>query len=143
MASSLEVRVPFLDHTIVEWAATLPRRSKLHRGLGKVILKKAMEPYLPEDVLYRPKMGFAVPLAAWFRGPLRNRVKEIVTGPDLAETGFFEMKTLERLVDQHQSGLKDNSAVLWLLLMFGSFMRQVHRREHRTGAAEPQVALAG
>lgn len=143
MASSLEVRVPFLDHTIVEWAATLPRRSKLHRGLGKVILKKAMEPYLPEDVLYRPKMGFAVPLAAWFRGPLRSRVKEIVTGPDLAETGFFEMRTLERLVDQHQSGLSDNSAVLWLLLMFGSFMRQVHRREHRTGGAEPQVALAG
>jgi asparagine synthase (glutamine-hydrolysing) len=143
MAHSLEVRVPLLDHTLIEWAATLPRDSKLRSGEGKVVLKKAMEPHLPEDVLYRPKMGFAVPLAAWFRGPLRTRVREIVTGPDLAETGLFEMAALERLIEQHQSGLRDHSTVLWLLLMFGSFMRQVHRPAELVGHVERQTALAG
>jgi asparagine synthase (glutamine-hydrolysing) len=143
MAHSLEVRVPFLDHTLIEWAATLPRDAKLRGGEGKLVLKKAMEPHLPNDVLYRPKMGFAVPLAAWFRGPLRTRVREIVTGPDLAETGFFDMRALGRLVEQHQSGIRDHSTALWLLLMFGSFMRQIHRRDERSEEVERQAALAG
>jgi asparagine synthase (glutamine-hydrolysing) len=143
MANSLEVRVPMLDHTLIEWAATLPRESKLHGGVGKLILKKAMEPHLPNDVLYRPKMGFAVPLAAWFRGPLRARLREIVTGPDLAATGLFEMSALERLVEQHQSGVRDHSAVLWLLLMFGSFMREIHPRTSRIAPVARQPALVG
>jgi asparagine synthase (glutamine-hydrolysing) len=143
MAHSLEVRVPFLDHTLIEWAATLPRDAKLRGGEGKLVLKKAMEPHLPNDVLYRPKMGFAVPLAAWFRGPLRTRVREIVTGPDLAETGFFDMRALGRLVEQHQSGVRDHSTALWLLLMFGSFMRQIHRRDERIEEVAHQTALAG
>ena len=71
------------------------------------------------------------------------RVREIVMGPDLAETGFFDMHALGRLVEQHQSGIRDHSTALWLLLMFGSFMRQIHRRGERIEEVEPQAALAG
>src|SRR5690606_2792565 len=79
MAHSLEVRVPFLDHKFVEWAFTAESEANLHRGTGKYGLKKALEPHLPQDVLYRQKMGFAVPLAEWFRGPLRQRLQEKLT----------------------------------------------------------------
>ena len=71
MAHSLEVREPLMDHPLVEWLATLPSSLKVQGQEGKYLLKKAMEPHLPHEILYRPKMGFAVPLARWFRGPLR------------------------------------------------------------------------
>jgi asparagine synthase (glutamine-hydrolysing) len=82
-----------------------------------------MEPMLPRDVLYRQKMGFAVPLSAWFRGPLRQRVRDVVLGERLAGSGMFNPVTLQRLVDQHQSGARDHSASLWTLLMFDAFLR--------------------
>ena len=125
MANSLEVRVPLLDHEVVEWSATLPPELKLKGQTGKHLLKRAFEPYVPEDLLYRPKQGFSVPLAAWFRGPLKDRVRQAVTGPSLAETGYFDPTALTRLVDQHQSGARDHSAPLWSLLMFESFLRGV------------------
>jgi asparagine synthase (glutamine-hydrolysing) len=125
MAHSLEVRVPILDHKFIEWVATLPPALKLSGREGKHIFKKAMTPYLPHEVLYRPKMGFAVPLAAWFRGPLRQRVKDAVLGRTLAETGFFDRAFLQQLVDHHQSGRRDNSAALWSLLMFEAFYRRL------------------
>ena len=71
MAHSLEVREPLMDHPLVEWLATLPNTLKVRGSEGKFLLKKAMEPQLPHEVLYRPKMGFAVPLDRWFRGPLK------------------------------------------------------------------------
>ena len=126
MANSLEVRVPILDHHLVEWAATLPPDLKLKGREGKYALKKAMEPYLPEDVLYRPKMGFAVPLASWFRGPLRERVRSALTGQTLADTGMFDMGEVARLVEQHQLGTSNHSPAIWALIMFESFLRQVH-----------------
>ncbi len=125
MAHSLEVREPLMDHPLVEWLATLPSSHKMQRGVGKVLLKKAMEPALPHDVLYRPKMGFAVPLARWFRGPLRQRVRDAVRGPRLAATGWFDARALAQLIDAHQSGARDHSAVLWSLLMFEAFLRKV------------------
>jgi asparagine synthase (glutamine-hydrolysing) len=70
-------------------------------------------------------MGFAVPLAHWFRGPIRERVREAVLGPRLASTGWFNRSCLEHLIDAHQSGARDYSAPLWSLLMFESFLRQV------------------
>jgi len=124
MAHGLEVRVPILDHELVEWMSGLPPGLKLKGREGKYILKKALRPYLPDDILYRPKMGFAVPLAGWFRGPLRQRVRDAILGPVLAETGIFDMKFLEQLVDQHQSGARDHSAPIWSLLMFEAFQRK-------------------
>jgi len=123
MAHSLEVREPLMDHPLVEWLATLPSAFKLNHGEGKWLLKSAMEPMLPREILYRHKMGFAVPLAAWFRGPLRQRVRDAILGERLAGSGFFNTVTLRRLVDQHQSGARDHSAPLWTLLMFDAFLR--------------------
>jgi len=123
MAHSLEVREPLMDHPLVEWLATLPAAFKLRDGEGKWLLKKAMEPALPRELLYRQKMGFAVPLAAWFRGPLKLRVREAVLGQRLADSGYFNPTTLRRLVEQHQAGTRDHSAPLWCLLMFEAFLR--------------------
>jgi asparagine synthase (glutamine-hydrolysing) len=128
MANSLEVRVPLLDHTLVEWAARLPSSLKLRGREGKYVFKAALEPYVARNILYRPKQGFAVPLAEWFRGPLRARVREALCGPVLRESGLFDMATVEHLLDQHQSGVRDHSAALWSLSMFEGFLRQVHTR---------------
>jgi asparagine synthase (glutamine-hydrolysing) len=125
MAHSLEVREPLMDHELVEWMATLPRQMKVRGGEGKFLLKKAMEPMLPADVLYRPKMGFAVPLERWFRGPLKQRVRDAVLGERLAATGLFNRGYLEHLVDAHQRGTRDYSSPLWSLLMFEAFLRNV------------------
>jgi asparagine synthase (glutamine-hydrolysing) len=125
MAHSLEVREPLMDHELVEWMATLPASYKIRGRQGKVLLKKAMEPRLPHGVLYRPKMGFAVPLARWFRGPLKERVRSAVLGPRLEATGWFNRRYLQHLVDAHQSGARDYSAPLWTLLMFEAFLRNV------------------
>lgn len=123
MAHALEVRVPLLDHQFVEWASSLPSAIKLREGEGKYILKKSLQNYLSDDILYRPKMGFSIPVASWLRGPLRARVRETVLGPTMASTGFFDMGYLRELVDQHQSGRSDYSAPLWSLLMFEAFLR--------------------
>jgi len=136
MAHSLEVREPLMDHPLVEWLSGLPPDFKLRNGEGKVLLKKALAPYLPPEILYRPKMGFAVPLAKWFRGPLREPVRKAVLGPVLAQTGWFNSTYLRRLVEDHQSGLRDYSTPLWTLLMFESFLRNV------MGAQSERVARA-
>jgi len=125
MAHSLEVREPLMDHKLVEWLATLPSALKVRGPEGKFLLKKAMEPQLPNEVLYRPKMGFSVPLAQWFRGPLRQRVRDAVLGERLASTGWFNRPYLQHLVDAHQAGTSDHSAPLWTLLMFEAFLRNV------------------
>lgn len=125
MAHSLEVREPLMDHELVEWLATLPSAYKIQGQEGKAIFKKSMEPYLPHEVLYRQKMGFSVPLARWFRGPLKQRVRDAVLGERLKDTGWFNPDYLNHLVDVHQSGRADYSAPLWALLMFEAFLRQV------------------
>jgi asparagine synthase (glutamine-hydrolysing) len=125
MAHSLEVRVPLLDYELVEWFASLDPGLKLRNGEGKYIFKKSMERYLPNDILYRPKMGFGVPLASWFRGPLRERLQSAIHGGSLVRSGIFDEKTLRRLVDTHVSGRSDHSSVLWALLMFDGFQRRV------------------
>ena len=137
MAHSLEVREPLMDHPLVEWLSGLSPSLKLRNGEGKYLLKKSLEPYLPADILYRKKMGFAVPLTKWFRGPLREPVKQAVLGSVLADTGWFNRPYLERLVADHQSGVRDYSAPLWTLMMFESFLRNV------CGAGRPQATTAG
>jgi len=125
MAHALEVRVPILDHELVDWISGLSPELKLRRREGKYLFKKALEPYLPRQILYRAKMGFAVPLATWFRGPLRDRVREAVLGDNLADTGFFDRRFLQQMVEQHESGRWDFSAPLWTLLMFEGFLRRL------------------
>ena len=122
MAHSLEVREPLMDHPLVEWAATLPSSMKMHKGNGKHFMKKALEPRLPDEVLYRPKMGFAVPLARWFRGPLRERVRSSLLAGPLLDAGVLNADVVRRLVTEHERGEKDHSTPLWSLLMFDAFI---------------------
>ena len=129
MAHALEVREPLLDHDLMGWVSGLPVDLKLRGTEGKYLLKRAMEPYLPHDVLYRKKMGFSVPLAAWFRGPLEATIREAVLGERLAATGLFNAAYLRELLEHHQSGRRDYSVALWTLLMFDAFLGQVLGRD--------------
>ncbi|MEZ5758965.1 MAG: amidotransferase 1, exosortase A system-associated [Emcibacteraceae bacterium] len=122
MAYSLEVRVPLLDHELIGWIATLPSDYKLHGNEGKYIFKKSLEGQLPNDILYRPKMGFGVPLGHWFRNELKEKIKETVLSEQMLDSGYFEKAYLERLVKDHQSGIRDYSAPLWTLMMFYQFL---------------------
>jgi asparagine synthase (glutamine-hydrolysing) len=125
MAHSLEVRCPILDYTYVDWVSGLPPGLKLRQGEGKYIFKKALEGVLPRDILYRRKMGFAVPLASWLRGPLRQRVRERLLGQRAAHGGLFLPAAVERLVRQHETGARDHSAVLWALLMLDASLSRL------------------
>jgi asparagine synthase (glutamine-hydrolysing) len=125
MANSLEVRVPLLDHEFIEWAAGLPPGLKLKGGEGKQILKKAVARLVPRDVVYRPKMGFAVPLARWFRTDLREHLRTRLLNGSLPDTAMFDMGVIKSLITQHQSGMSDHSAALWSLLVYESFNREV------------------
>ncbi|HTJ96309.1 MAG TPA: XrtA/PEP-CTERM system amidotransferase [Rhodocyclaceae bacterium] len=134
MAHSLEVREPLMDHKLIEWLATLPSSLKLKGQEGKWLFKKAFEPALPNELLYRPKMGFSVPLANWLRGPLRERMQQAVLGARLADTGYFDPACLQTMVGEHLSGQRDFSAPLWSLLMFDAFLANA-------GAATPPAAV--
>ncbi len=132
---SVPARWRDMDHPLVEWLATLPRELKVQGTEGKVLLKKAMEPHLPHDIMYRPKMGFSVPLAQWFRGPLRQRVQDSLFGETLADTGIFERRVLEQIVAHHNRGVRDHSSPIWTLLMFEAFLRNVMGGSQRERAA--------
>jgi asparagine synthase (glutamine-hydrolysing) len=122
MAHALEVREPLLDHELIAWTSGLPSAWKLQGGQGKYFFKKSLESRLPHDILYRPKMGFAVPLAKWFRGALAERIRETVLGPRLRATGWFNDDFLHHLVEAHQRGSRDYSATLWTVMMFDAFL---------------------
>ena len=125
MAHGLEVREPLLDHELMGWVSGLPVDMKLRGTEGKYLLKKSMEPYLPHDVLYRKKMGFSVPLAAWFRGPLAVTIRSVVLGDRIASTGLFNQDYLRTVVEAHQSNRRDYSVILWTVLMFDAFLGRV------------------
>ncbi|NOQ64813.1 MAG: amidotransferase 1, exosortase A system-associated [Methyloprofundus sp.] len=122
MEHSLEVRVPLLDHELVEWIAKLPPDLKLNGSEGKYIFKKSLEPYLPNDILYRPKMGFSIPLSDWFKGPLKEQVKESLLSEKMVDSGLFDPDYLATIVKQHQSGIRDHATTMWSLMMFHSFL---------------------
>jgi len=126
MAHALEVRVPILDHLFLGWASRIPSGLALKGREGKYIFKKALEPHLPRDLLYREKMGFAVPLAKWFRTDLRERVQACAESSALLETGIFDPAFLRTAVQHHVHGLRDHAALLWALVMFESFLTNVH-----------------
>ena len=135
MAHSLEVREPLMDHQLVEWLATLPSSMKLRGGTSKYLLKKANEPYLPDDVLYRKKMGFAVPLARWFRGPLRQRVRDSLLSGPMLDSGMFNPVTMRQIVEQNEAGTRDFSTTIWTMLMFDAFLRCTMGQTRLTAAA--------
>ena len=117
MAVSLEAREPQLDHRLIEFAASLPEGLRLKRGQGKWLLKKTMQRYLPEEILYRPKQGFVTPISQWLRGPLAGSARTIGSSAALARTGWFDGNTLSAMAEAHIAGRSDHGRMLWQLLM--------------------------
>jgi len=123
MACSLEVRVPMLDHSFVDWALGIPLACRQAGGEGKILLKRAFEKLVPKEVLYRPKQGFSVPLAAWFRGELGEHFRaKLHSKTNFASADFLNVRAVDQLISQHQSGRHDHSRTLWLIWMFEAFM---------------------
>ncbi len=119
MATSLEVRVPILDHEFVEWAISLPIGLKLRGSDQKYIFKKlAQRVGVPAEVLNRPKRGFAMPLVHWMRNELREEIVRVLLEPQSLQRGYFNRKGIENLLDEHFRGRRDYSGQLWLLLIF-------------------------
>ncbi len=123
MAASIESRVPFLDHKLVELTARLPERLKLHGMTTKYILRRSMKGVLPEQILSRSKMGFPVPLGAWFRGQFRSIIDEYVLGERALARGVFDRTFVRQLAAEHQSGL-NHAERLWMLVNFEMWQRQ-------------------
>ncbi|MDQ3011168.1 MAG: asparagine synthase (glutamine-hydrolyzing) [Acidobacteriota bacterium] len=118
MAASLETRAPFLDHTFVEFVLKLPVEMKLKGLTGKYILKKAMRGRLPDDVIDRPKKGFGMPVAKWIKGELRGLVRDTFAPDRMRRRGLFNVDYVQRLLDEHESGVADHRKLIWTLLMF-------------------------
>ena len=123
MAVSLEAREPLLDHRLIEFAATLPPSLRIRAGQGKWLMKKALEPYLPKEVLYRPKMGFVTPVSAWFRTVLANDARALARSPTLAP--WFDRGAIERLAEAHRTGRAEHGRTLWQLLMLERSMARL------------------
>ena len=118
MAASLEVRVPFLNREVVNFATRLPLELKLHRLTGKYILKKSMAPHLPGNIINRPKKGFNMPVAYWLTGELRNLAQDMLSESRLKAQGLFNPGYARRLLDDHVARRRDNRKLLWTLLVF-------------------------
>jgi len=141
MAASIESRVPFLDHKLVEFSAALPERMKLRGGTTKYILRESMKGVLPEAILSRPKMGFPVPVASWFRGAFRNVIDEFGLSERALSRGIFEPAFVESLVQRHQQG-EDHSERLWALVNFEIWQRQFLDGETADRLEDSELELA-
>ena len=116
MACSLELRVPMLDHHLLEFSTALPDKFRRNGGQGKFLLKKLMERYLPNEIIYRPKKGFPVPIAVWFKGPLFDRVRDILLDTRTLARGYFRPEYLNHVLERHRSGAEDLSRRIFSLL---------------------------
>jgi len=127
MANSLEVRVPMLDHTFVNWALGLPSAVNRRGGEGKILLKRAFEKLVPRNTLHRPKQGFSVPLAKWFRGQMGAFLEQKLDAKnEFSSAEYLNIETVRRLITEHRTGRADNSRALWLIWMFENFLAREH-----------------
>jgi asparagine synthase (glutamine-hydrolysing) len=124
MASSVELRVPFLDHRVVELGGRIPPRYRIKGWTTKHVLKKAMERYLPPEILHRGKMGFPTPLARMFQGEMRPYVAAVLGSDRHLGRGYFRPEVVRGLVAEHMEGKRDHHRVLWQLLV----LEEWHRR---------------
>lgn len=123
MLCSLETRAPLLDHELQEYVARMPASLKLFAGEKKYIFRRAMRGVLPDEILDRPKMGFAVPLGKWFKKDLDSFARETLLGPTARERGIFDPRFVEKVLDDHQKKTRDLSARIWSLLFFEQWCR--------------------
>jgi asparagine synthase (glutamine-hydrolysing) len=136
MAHSLEARVPFLSHQFVDWALTIPSHLKLRGGVGKFLLRRAVEPWLPSQIPKGRKLGFQMPLADWFVGGFSGFAYEAWTSSGAADAGFLEPREVRRLFDEHRRGLADHGRLLYALAMFSCWWKDQRRQP-------PSVSTSG
>lgn len=139
MAASLEVRSPLLDHELADIAAGVPHAWKIRNGQGKYILIRALGDRLPPEILNRPKMGFAIPLAGWLRGPLRELLWDHLDSPRFLERGIVSPPFVRHMLDEHQTGRRDNRSWLWALLVLEMWFRD---HEQRSAPCPLETAMA-
>ena len=143
MATSIESRVPFLDHKLVEFTCSLPERLKLRGGTTKYILRESMKGVLPEVILSRSKMGFPVPIGAWFRGAYRSIIDEYVLSERAMSRGLFNPHFVRDIVNRHQSGVENHEERLWALVNFEIWQRQFFDGEalHESSPLQEETIL--
>ena len=124
MAHSLEARVPFLSHRMVDFALTLPEDLKLRGGTGKFILRNAIAPWLPPSVMKRPKQGFQIPHTAWLRGAFGSFAREMWHDSGAASAGYLDIATVDRLFAEHQRGEADHARLLYTVAVFAIWWQQ-------------------
>ncbi len=124
MANSLETRVPFLDHRVVELASRLPMNMKMRDGKTKWLLRQVLYQYVPKELIERPKNGFGIPLGEWLRGPLRDWVESLLDEKKLVREGYFKVHYIRNLWHAHLSGKRNHQSLLWSVLMFQAWLAE-------------------
>jgi asparagine synthase (glutamine-hydrolysing) len=145
MAASIESRVPFLDHVLVEFATNIPRKFQVQGLSGKRILKKAVQDLLPHEIIYRKKLGFPTPWSRWLKGPQLQEIRDLLLEPRSMDRKLFKPAAIERLFDEHQAGHIDHYDRIWRLLNLELWHRvcvECDDREMLAPAVEPQPSLA-
>lgn len=147
MLTSLEVRVPLLDHELVEWAASLTPQWKMRGGQQKYILRKLAERVgVPQEVLHRPKQGFALPLVHWMRHEMKDLIQTILLEPRTLERGYFNAAAVRHILDEHFRGRRNQSGAIWRLLIFELWHRNFlerFRQEPAFADAAPMTSVRG
>jgi len=123
MSESLEARAPFLDHRVVAFALSLPMHMKIRAGTGKWLLRQVLYRYVPKSLVERPKMGFAVPIDTWLRGPLREWVEDLLEPSSLRQQGYLDSDAVQSVWRAHMNGAS-NGTRLWSVLMFQSWLTE-------------------
>jgi asparagine synthase (glutamine-hydrolysing) len=124
MTASLEGREPFLDHNVIEWAAKLPNEFKYNNGEKKFILKEIVHDYIPKELMDRPKMGFAIPIATWLINDLRSLVEDNISESRIKNEGIFNWNYIQSLKNDFFNGKKEFDLKLWYVLMFQMWYKQ-------------------
>jgi asparagine synthase (glutamine-hydrolysing) len=142
MANSLEARVPFLDHALVEFAARLPTSLKLRGGVRKFLLKKVASKLLPREIVHRKKQGFPIPIGEWMRGDARSFIRDLLSPHSIQQRGLFDGRQVAALIRQHESGVADHSVELWGLANVELWQRAFHRAPEMfaDAANRPRIA---
>src|SRR5205807_919530 len=111
----LEARVPFLDHRLVEFTMDIPMEWKVRGGVAKYLLKKAVEPLIPHQIIYRKKMGFGAPMSDWLKGAFGKQAERRILGSRLLGRGYFNRDYITRMFADHRSGRRENAVYIWTL----------------------------
>ena len=124
MACSLETRIPMLDHRVVSFAMGLPAALNMQGNIGKQVLRSVLYRHVPRELIDRPKQGFAVPVAVWLRGSLREWAEDLLDPTRLREQGYFKPDMVRQIWTEHLSGREEYSSLLWGILMFQAWLKE-------------------